>query len=88
MIWFDLLDWQEGDLFVFPKGLVHFQLEVGKGEAAAFSSFDSQNPGTSQSVAALLGSNPAISADVIEASFDIDQKTLKTLVWGFSQTVN
>lgn len=76
---------QTGDLFVFPKGLLHFQMEVGQGTASALSSFDSQNPGTSQSVAALLGSNPAISANVIEAAFDIDHKTFSNLVWGFSQ---
>lgn len=76
---------QTGDLFVFPEGLVHFQLEVGYGPASALSSFDSQNPGTLQSVKALLGSNPPISKDVIEASFGIDDKTFGSLLWGFSQ---
>ncbi|KAG6751933.1 hypothetical protein POTOM_044148 [Populus tomentosa] len=34
-----------GDVFVFPVGLIHFQLNVGKTNAVALASLSSQNPG-------------------------------------------
>lgn len=35
----------KGDVFVFPQGLLHFQINSGKTPAMAFVSFSSQNPG-------------------------------------------
>jgi quercetin dioxygenase-like cupin family protein len=74
---------ETGDLFVFPEGLLHFEMEVGNGPASAFSAFDSQNPGTLQTVEALLGSNPQISKDVIESAFAINDNTFGALLSGF-----
>ncbi|KAF5731019.1 germin-like protein 11-1 [Tripterygium wilfordii] len=36
---------QEGDVFVFPQGLLHFCLNAGYEPAVTFSVFNSQNPG-------------------------------------------
>jgi len=36
---------QVGDVIVFPRGLSHFQLNVGNETAIAFNSFGSQSPG-------------------------------------------
>lgn len=35
-----------GDLIVFPRGLMHFELNVGTEEAFYISALNSQNPGT------------------------------------------
>ncbi|GAA0139381.1 hypothetical protein LIER_00938 [Lithospermum erythrorhizon] len=35
----------KGDAMVFPQGLLHFQINSGKGSALAFVSFSSPNPG-------------------------------------------
>ncbi|CAM6107453.1 unnamed protein product [Calypogeia fissa] len=34
-----------GDIFVFPKGLLHFLRNNGKGAASGFSAISSENPG-------------------------------------------
>lgn len=70
----------EGDLFVFPVGLVHYQMEVGEGEASAFAAFDSQNPGRLDVVASLLGSNPPVQKEVIESAFGVDFHTYSSLL--------
>ncbi|KAL3532687.1 hypothetical protein ACH5RR_006208 [Cinchona calisaya] len=36
---------KRGDVMVFPQGLLHFQINSGKGPAIAFVSFSSPNPG-------------------------------------------
>ena len=35
---------KKGALFVFPKGVVHFELNLGTGPAMAFATLSSQNP--------------------------------------------
>jgi quercetin dioxygenase-like cupin family protein len=60
-----------GDVFVFPKGLVHFQLEAGKGKAASISVLGAQNPGVQLIASALFGSTPAIPNEVLEKGFGI-----------------
>lgn len=67
-----------GELFVFPKALVHFQLNVGKGPALAFAALDSQNPGVQQVAAALF--TPAnLNDEVLEKGFRISEKTVEMI---------
>lgn len=75
---------EAGDLFVFPRGLVHFQTESGNGRALAIAFLSSQNPGVSQIATSLLDSDPKIPSDVLEKSFGIDQKVLSSLFHGVS----
>jgi quercetin dioxygenase-like cupin family protein len=35
-----------GDVFVFPKGLVHYQINLGTDTVIAYAAFSSSNPGT------------------------------------------
>jgi quercetin dioxygenase-like cupin family protein len=63
-----------GEAFIFPKGLVHFQLNVGKGPALAFAGLSSQNPGVQQVAPALF--TPDIKDEVLEKGFRIDTKTV------------
>jgi len=65
---------KEGELFVFPKGLVHFQLNVGKGPALAFAALSSQNPGVQQIAPALF--TPDIEDEVLEKGFRINEQTV------------
>ncbi|KAI9112372.1 hypothetical protein K1719_016569 [Acacia pycnantha] len=69
----------KGDLFVFPIGLIHFQLNVGDGNAVAFSSFSSQNPGENLIAKSVFGSNPRISPEVLTKTFQVDQKIIDSL---------
>lgn len=68
---------KQGDIILFPRGLQHFQLNVGKETAITFNTLTSQSPGF------LLTANqifePNITNAVIEKSFGVDAATLKKL---------
>jgi quercetin dioxygenase-like cupin family protein len=66
-----------GELFVFPRGLVHFQLNVGWSPALAFAALGSQNPGVQAIAPALFSSTPPINDEVLEQGFRIDDKTVE-----------
>ncbi|GAB4844236.1 Germin-like protein sub 1 member 8 [Ancistrocladus abbreviatus] len=73
----------EGDVFVFPQGLIHFQMNVGKTNAIAIAALSSQNPGVVTIANAVFGSNPPISADVLTKAFQLDKATIKYLLSKF-----
>ncbi|CAA2965447.1 germin 2-1 isoform X1 [Olea europaea subsp. europaea] len=68
-----------GDVFVFPKGLIHFQFNVGKKKAVAFAGLSSQNPGVITIANAVFGSDPPISRDVLTMAFQVDKNVIKYL---------
>ncbi|XP_020202102.1 germin-like protein subfamily 1 member 7 [Cajanus cajan] len=70
----------KGDVFVFPIGLIHFQLNVGYGNAVAIAALSSQNPGTIIIANTLFKATPPISAEVLTKAFQIDQNTLDYLL--------
>jgi len=72
---------REGELFVIPPGLVHFQLNVGNGEALAYNAFSSQNPGVQPIAPALFGSG--VSDEVLEKGFRISEDTVKLIEKNF-----
>ncbi|KAG0621702.1 hypothetical protein M758_3G042400 [Ceratodon purpureus] len=76
---------REGELFVFPRGLVHFQLNVGNGPALAFAALNSQNPGTQQ-IAPALFTPEDIKDEVLEKGFRIDGKTVDFIQEQFRKT--
>jgi hypothetical protein len=63
-----------GDVFVFPRGLLHFELNVGQGQAIGIAALNSQNPGVQAQAAALFGSG--ISDVVLEKSFGLSEKAV------------
>nr|POE98604.1 germin-like protein subfamily 1 member 7 [Quercus suber] len=69
----------QGDVFVFPVGLIHFQFNIGDTNAIAFSSFSSQNPGTIRIANAVFGSNPPINSDVLIKAFQVDKNVVDYL---------
>ncbi|KAK7845667.1 germin-like protein subfamily 1 member 7 [Quercus suber] len=69
----------QGDVFVFPVGLIHFQFNIGETNAIAFSSFSSQNPGTIRIANAVFGSNPPINSDVLIKAFQVDKNVVDYL---------
>ncbi|KAK7269100.1 hypothetical protein RIF29_21816 [Crotalaria pallida] len=74
----------KGDVFVFPIGLIHFQQNVGNGNAVAFAGLSSQNPGVITIANALLGSNPPISDEVLAKAFQVNKLLidyLQKLFW-------
>ena len=69
----------KGDVFVFPISLIHFQLNVGYGNAVAFAGLSSQNPGVITIANAVFGSNPPINPQVLQKAFQVDQKIIDLL---------
>ncbi|XP_024536110.1 germin-like protein 5-1 [Selaginella moellendorffii] len=72
---------QPGDVFIFPRGLPQFQLNMGSSPASAFVSFNSQNPGVMQMPHALFASDPEITDAVLARAFGIplDGSSLKQM---------
>ncbi|KAK6150859.1 hypothetical protein DH2020_015791 [Rehmannia glutinosa] len=68
-----------GDVFVFPEGLIHFQLNVGKTNVVAFAGLSSQNPGVITIANAVFGTDPPISTDVLTRAFQVDVNVVKYL---------
>jgi quercetin dioxygenase-like cupin family protein len=68
---------ETGDAFVFPKGMVHFQLNNGTAASRAFSAFGSASPGTISLPATLF--ETGIDDAVLEKSFRVDEATVEEL---------
>ncbi|XP_024022826.1 putative germin-like protein 2-1 isoform X2 [Morus notabilis] len=69
----------KGDVFVFPIGLVHFQRNIGYGNAAAIAALSSQNPGVITVANAVFGSNPDISPNILAKAFQVDKNAVLNL---------
>ncbi|KAH9728218.1 Germin-like protein subfamily 1 member 14 [Citrus sinensis] len=69
----------KGDVFVFPQGLIHFQFNIGKTNAAAYSALNSQFPGEVTIANTVFGANPSINPDFLGKAFQLDPKIVKDL---------
>ncbi|KQK05583.1 germin-like protein 8-4 [Brachypodium distachyon] len=70
----------KGDVFVFPKAMIHFQMNLAHDKpAAALSSLNSQNPGVITIANAVFGSKPPISDDVLAKAFQVEKDLIKWL---------
>ena len=69
----------KGDVFVFPVGLIHFQVNVGKTNAIAISGLSSQNAGVITIADAVFGSNPPINPNVLTKAFQLDKNVVNYL---------
>ncbi|VAH85277.1 unnamed protein product [Triticum turgidum subsp. durum] len=62
----------KGEMFVFPRGLVHFQRNNNGAPAAAISAFNSQLPGTQKLAEALYTASSPVPTDVLDRALDVD----------------
>ncbi|KAJ3670260.1 hypothetical protein LUZ60_010584 [Juncus effusus] len=67
---------QKGDVYVFPKGVVHFQFNIGPVSSVAIAGLSSQNPSLITVANAVFGTNLSISDDVLAKAFQLDKKTV------------
>ncbi|XP_052203934.1 germin-like protein 5-1 [Diospyros lotus] len=70
---------QKGEIFVFPRGLVHFQQNNGKKPAAVIAAFSSQLPGTQSIAATLFTASPPVPDDVLTKAFQIGTKEVEKI---------
>ncbi|KAK4282643.1 hypothetical protein QN277_013997 [Acacia crassicarpa] len=69
-----------GEIFVFPKGLLHFQKNNADNKPASLiSAFNSQLPGTLAVAAALFTATPAVPDGVLSQTFQIPTKEVNTI---------
>ncbi|CAH8361971.1 unnamed protein product [Eruca vesicaria subsp. sativa] len=67
----------KGEVFVFPKGLLHFQKNIAKAApASVIAAFDSQLPGTQSLLSSLFGALPE---DILVKSFQFRPKQVKRI---------
>ncbi|XP_048135480.1 putative germin-like protein 2-1 isoform X2 [Rhodamnia argentea] len=69
----------KGDVFVFPQGLIHFQLNTGQTNALAFAFLSSQNPGLITIANSVFASKPPINVDALTKAFQVDNKLINYL---------
>ncbi|KAH9540422.1 hypothetical protein CY35_14G003900 [Sphagnum magellanicum] len=67
----------KGDVFVFPRGLLHFELNVCDRTATAIAALNSQNPGTQIQAVSLF--NSGISEAVLEKAFVLGEKAVQKI---------
>ncbi|KAK9070744.1 hypothetical protein SSX86_011146 [Deinandra increscens subsp. villosa] len=70
---------KKGEIFTFPRGLLHFQINNGKVPAAALAAFNSQLPGTQRAANALFGSSPMVDDNVLTKAFQIGTKEVEKI---------
>ncbi|KAL0006525.1 hypothetical protein SO802_014086 [Lithocarpus litseifolius] len=70
---------KKGEIFVFPKGLVHFQKNNGKVPAAVISAFNSQLPGTQSIAATLFAATPPVPDNVLTKAFQVGTKEVEKI---------
>ncbi|KAF7060053.1 hypothetical protein CFC21_066878 [Triticum aestivum] len=70
-------DLAAGDMFVFPKGLVHYQSNPGQSPAVALSAFGSSAPGTVSVPVTVFGTG--VDDAVLAKSFKTDLPTVQKL---------
>ncbi|PWA75104.1 germin, RmlC-like cupin domain protein [Artemisia annua] len=68
---------EKGEVMVFPRGVLHFQMNVGDSRATIIGSFDSQNPGSVKLPTALFGSG--IDDELLEKAFGLKGKDIDKL---------
>ncbi|XP_072999983.1 germin-like protein 9-3 [Typha latifolia] len=73
---------QPGDIFVFPKGLVHFQHNRGQGSAVAISAFGSASAGTVSVPGSVF--TAGIDEGVLAKSFKTDVATIQKIKAGLA----
>ncbi|KAJ6892608.1 hypothetical protein NC651_025726 [Populus alba x Populus x berolinensis] len=65
---------EKGEVMVFPKGLVHFQMNVGDKPATIVGSFNSENPGSMKIPTAVFGCG--IKEELLEKAFGLKGKDI------------
>ncbi|XP_062083270.1 germin-like protein subfamily 1 member 20 [Humulus lupulus] len=70
---------KEGDVFVFPIGMIHFQFNPEHTPAVAFAGLSSQNAGVITIANTVFGSNPAINPDILARAFQVDKNVINYL---------
>ncbi|KAM0953139.1 hypothetical protein DsansV1_C02g0020851 [Dioscorea sansibarensis] len=75
---------QAGDVYIFPQGLVHFQLNVGSGQAKVLAFFGGSSPGIQTIATSLYGND--LPSDVVAKIISSGVNDVKRLKAKFGGT--
>ncbi|KAG9152106.1 hypothetical protein Leryth_017683 [Lithospermum erythrorhizon] len=70
---------KKGEVFVFPRGLVHFQKNNGHVSASVIAAFNSQLPGTQSLASTLFAASPTVPDNVLTKAFQIGTKEIEKI---------
>ncbi|GFP80410.1 germin-like protein 5-1 [Phtheirospermum japonicum] len=70
---------KKGDVFAFPRGLVHYQKNNAKSPAAVLSAFNSQLPGTQSIANTLFAASPPVPDNVLTKAFQVGTKQVEKI---------
>ncbi|KAK1259997.1 Germin-like protein subfamily T member 1 [Acorus gramineus] len=70
---------REGQMFVIPKGMIHFEMNVGKEKGLIFAAFNSQLPGTVSTTMALFAAKPALPNEVLTKALQVDESVVELI---------
>lgn len=70
---------KKGEVFVFPKGLLHYQKNIGGMLASHIVAFNSQNPGALFVAPALFQATPSVPDDVLAMTFQISTEEVQKI---------
>ncbi|XP_071694702.1 germin-like protein 5-1 [Rutidosis leptorrhynchoides] len=70
---------KKGEIFAFPRGLIHQQINIGKDPAATVGAFNSQLAGTQKVANALFASSPTVEDAVLTKAFQLETKLLEEI---------
>ncbi|XP_010909621.1 germin-like protein 5-1 [Elaeis guineensis] len=73
-----------GEVFVFPRGLVHFQKNNGHVPAAVIAAFNSQLPGVQAIAATLFTASPPVPDVVLAQAFQISTEEVEKIKAGLA----
>ncbi|XP_073121303.1 rhicadhesin receptor-like [Henckelia pumila] len=65
-----------GQMFVIPRGLVHFQMNVGEQKALIVTAFNSQLPGAVIAPSTLFAATPAVPDYVLSKAFQVGSEVI------------
>ncbi|KAF3437124.1 hypothetical protein FNV43_RR19877 [Rhamnella rubrinervis] len=68
-----------GQMFVIPRGLVHFQRNVGEGKAFTLAAFNSHLPGAVVAPTTLFASTPSIPNEVLTQTFQVKDEVINSI---------
>ncbi|XP_078435666.1 nectarin-1-like isoform X2 [Wolffia australiana] len=68
-----------GEIFVFPRGLVHYQKNKGRLPPSIIAAFDSQLPGTQYIAATLFGATPSLPDNVLSIAFQVGMEDVQKI---------
>ncbi|XP_054785687.1 rhicadhesin receptor-like [Prosopis cineraria] len=69
----------KGEIFVFPKGLVHFQKNDGHEAASVIAAYNSQFAGTQSIPTTLFAATPAVPDNVLTKAFQVGTKEVEKI---------